>query len=104
MLHTVLQNAPFCIAKRTILERKTASFALQKWQFWSAKSAVLERKTHRFGITFALRKVLESTLSVYYQALRAQSNRMITSVPPPLHRWGGALFVVVIGVDAFANG
>ena len=32
-LHTVLQNAPFCIAKRTILECKTATFAMQNWQF-----------------------------------------------------------------------
>ena len=77
---------------------------MQNAPFWNAKRTVLECRMHRFGITFALRKVLESTLSAYYQKLRAQSNRMITSVPPPLHRWGGALFVVVIGVDAFANG
>ena len=32
-LHTVLQNAPFCIAKRTILERKTHRFRMQNAPF-----------------------------------------------------------------------
>ena len=77
---------------------------MQNAPFWNAKRTVLECKMHCFGIIFALRKVLESTLSAYYQVFRAKSNRTLTSVPPPLHRWGGALFVVVIGVDAFANG
>ena len=28
-----LQNAPFCIAKLPLLERKTATFRTQNWQF-----------------------------------------------------------------------
>ena len=47
-LSTVLQNAPFCIAKLPLLERKTGSFRMQKWQFWNAKVAVLERKSGSF--------------------------------------------------------
>ena len=42
MVHFAFQNGAFCILKRCVLQRKTATFAMQKWQFWNAKVAVLE--------------------------------------------------------------
>ena len=59
------------VAKLALLRCKTGTFALQNWHFCVAKRTVLECKMHRFGITFALRKVLESTLFAYYQVFRA---------------------------------
>ena len=41
-LSTVLQNAPFCIAKRTVLERKTHRFGMQNAPFWKTPQFALE--------------------------------------------------------------
>ena len=42
MVHFAFQYGAFCTLKRCVLQRKTATFAVQKWQFWNAKVAVLE--------------------------------------------------------------
>ena len=73
LLSIVLQNAPFWVAKRTILECKTGSFRMQNAPFWNAKRAVLEFYINCLGILLVFSIFSECTLSVYHQPLISQS-------------------------------